>query len=100
MIGVSLAPTLIVGVSVCGRKREIFRKPSDQIGIADERGADGDEVGASLRDLGRNHAGPFGNNRVQLYQRGIADELTDVPGDAHVSIVSGPQCDYQVASRM
>ncbi len=62
-------------------------------------------LGAAARvevfDLGRNRAGTFGDNRVQLYQRGIADELTDVPGDAHASIVSGPpESAYQVASRM
>ena len=65
----------------------------------------GAAAGVEVFDLGRNRAGAFGNNRVQLYQRGIADELTDVPGDAHASIVSGPHgagpaaC-YQVASRM
>ena len=38
--------------------------------------------------------------RVQLYQQGIADELTDVPRDPHASMVSGGQNGYQVASRM
>ena len=43
----------------------------------------GAAAGVEVLDLGRNRAGAFGDNGVQLHQRGIADELTDVPGDAH-----------------
>ena len=50
--------------------------------------------------LGRDDPRARRDHGVQLYQRGIADELTDVPGDPHASIVSGPAGDYQVASRM
>ena len=60
----------------------------------------GAAAGVEVLDLGRNRACAFWHNRVQLHKRGIADELTDVPGDAHTSIVSGPRIDYQVASRM
>ena len=60
----------------------------------------GAATGVEVFDLGRNRACAVGHNRVQLNQRGIADELTDVPGDAHGSIVSGPRIGYQVASRM
>src|SRR5690606_2293917 len=59
---------------------------------------------AEVLDLGRDDARPVGDDGIQLYQRGVADELTDVPGDAHDSIVSGAhsryQAGYQVASRM
>ena len=51
-------------------------------------------------DLGDDLARALGHDRVQLNQRGIADELTDVPGDPHASIVSGRTNGYQVASRM
>ena len=51
-------------------------------------------------DLGDHLARALGDDRVQLNQRGIADELTDVPGDPHTSIVSGRENGYQVASRM
>ena len=51
----------------------------------------GAAAGVEVLDLGRDRARALGDNRVQLYQRGIADELTDVPGDPHASIVSGPR---------
>ena len=73
------------------------------LGRVDHLGGDA-VLGAATRvqvlDLGQDLARAFGYNRVQLDQRGVAYELTDVPGDAHTSMVSGPRNAYQVASRM
>ena len=60
----------------------------------------GAAAGVEVFDLRDDLARALGDNRVQLDQRGIADELTDVPGDPHTSMVSGRRNGYQVASRM
>ncbi len=57
-------------------------------------------AGVEVLDLGRHRPRACRDNGIQLNQRGITDELTDVPRDPHGSIVSGPACGYQVASRM
>src|SRR5690606_31732750 len=48
-------------------------------------------LGAAARvqvlDLGQHHAGALRDHRIQLDQGRIADELTDVPGISHASMV-------------